>query len=224
MVVIAGRRASRVLALDIASTTGWVLMQRENDTLEIVQHGNVTSGASPGDTGLGYPWSYVQAAETLARNVRALVMSQLPNRIVIEETNGGGRAARFSQKLLEFFHLAVLSELQDLLVPVDYVSTGDWRKILKIQLTKEERKANAKLSKAKSAAKSAGKALDKKALGIKGRVTPKHLAVKWTNENFNLQLKQGENDIADAVCLVVSWFAGAPLSTGGGKAPPSDLT
>jgi hypothetical protein len=73
-------------------------------------------------------------------------------------------------------------------------------------LSKEQKKANAKLSKAKRESALAGVKLDKKKLGIKGKTNKKHLAVQRANDEYNLKLKQKDNNEADAICLGLAFF------------------
>jgi hypothetical protein len=56
--------------------------------------------------------------------------------------------------------------------------------------------------------------VDKKSLGIKGEVTPKHLAVAFVNENYGLNFIVKDNDIADAICMGTSYLKGVKLCNG----------
>ena len=65
---------------------------------------------------------------------------------------------------------------------------SQWRKILEMRLSKEQKENNKLVSK-----------------GVKrGRITKKHLSVEMANARFNLKLKLKDNDIADACNLAVA--------------------
>lgn len=199
-----------ILALDISSNTGYALFI-EGTTLKV--WGNLWNDKVVHEFG-PYPWSYVKAAESIADKVEAVINKYNPGRVVIEETNKA--KARYTQKFLEFTHFCVLKRLQsqgytDL---VSYISTSIWRRQVGIELSKEQKKANAKLSKAKSKAGGSLTPAQKKELGVKGRVTKKHIAVQEVNRRFNLDFKQKDNDIAEAILLGVAFIEGAPTCDG----------
>ena len=56
--------------------------------------------------------------------------------------------------------------------------------------------------------------VNKKDLGIKGKVTKKHLAVRRANDLFNLTLIQKDNDVADSLLLGTAYFLGAEVCDG----------
>jgi hypothetical protein len=195
----------RVLALDISTSAGWALFEDN----QLAQYGHIGLEKTVREYG-EYPWNYVHATRDMAMRLAALVSLQSPDVVVIEETNLGRN--RYSQKVLEFLHanfLALLA-LQRSEQPgsVIYVSSSAWRKAIKLEMSSEDKKSNQLLSRAKSKAKKSGAKLDKAALGISGKVTKKHLAVRWANENYDLQLKQKDNDVADAICLGAAFIEG----------------
>jgi len=164
-----------------------------------------------------YPWSYVNAAKALVEGLVQLVIEFRPDAVVIEETNKGRN--RYSQKALEFFHNTLLQHLEKFgggsLIPhVHYINTMDWRKSVGLALSKEQRQANTRLRSASKCAKMSGIKVDKKSLGIKGEVTPKHLAVAFVNENYGLNFIVKDNDIADAICMGTSYLKGVKLCNG----------
>ena len=209
----------RVFIVDISTSTGWAYLEGSlgDPGVEVLNKGTVTLGKTVLAYGNGkYPWNYQMAAEAMADGIMAVLYSmgqQLPDAIIVEETNLG--KSRYSQKTLEFIHLALLQRLaihKD--VNVVYLSSSSWRSALGLQLTKEQKKANAKLSKAKREAAAHGQKLDKKALGIKGKVTKKHVAINYINERFGwagtpAALKAKDDDVADAMCLGCAFFSNA---------------
>ncbi len=208
----------RILALDYSTHAGYAVFDGDS----LVAHGTLHLGATLKEHG-EYPWNYLGAAYGQAAQVLALLVRKYqPEVVVIEETNGSKN--RYTQKLLEFLHCALLIRLFDhhaieqgrgLPPPVVYyVNTGDWRKNLGIGLTKDQKKANTKLSKAKSVAKAAGTKLDKKKLGIKGRITKKHAAVAYVNDRFGFKLKIKDNDAAEAICIGLAYLNNVPHCNG----------
>jgi Holliday junction resolvasome RuvABC endonuclease subunit len=126
--------------------------------------------------------------------VTKVVQETNPDIIVIEETNLGRN--RYSQKILEFLHHDILLWLKcNKNIPVKYVSTSSWRKSLKLFLTKDDKKNNTKVNKANR------EGLSKKELGLSGKITQKHISVRFVNALFKLEFKLKDNDIADAICL-----------------------
>lgn len=199
-----------ILALDISSNTGYALLT-EGGSLKA--WGNLWNDKVVHEHG-EYPWSYVDAAGSIAEKVEAVVNKYNPGRVIIEETNKA--KARYTQKFLEFTHLSVLKMLrnQGYTGLVTYISTSIWRRQVGIELSKEQKKANAKLSKAKSKAGGSLTPAEKKALGVKGRVTKKHIAVQEVNRRFGLEFKQKDNDVAEAILLGCAYIEGAPHADG----------
>lgn len=203
----------RVLALDISSKTGWALLEGEAGKANpvIVDRGLVELGAPIVAFG-EYPSCYLLAAEAQAANLAQLSARFDPDMVVIEETNLG--KSRYVQKFLEFLHCTTLRELRNVKqIPV-YISSSNWRSALGLQMSKEDKKNNGKLSKAKRIAAQEGKKLDKAGLGIKGRIGKKHLSVRYVNAHFGLNLKMKDNDVADAICLGTAYLVGANLCDG----------
>lgn len=184
------------LALDLSTKTGWA----------------VFTGAALTKSGrfivppnaLAYPASYVDRAAKVAQECAKLAALYKPDAIVIEETNNS--KSRYTQKLLEFIHLAVLQIISP--TPTFYINTSEWRRVLNVNLTPADKLNNANLSKAKKAG------VSKKALGIKGKVTKKHVSVRVANARFSLTLKVSDNDIADAICVGAAYVAGCAVCTG----------
>lgn len=203
----------RILVLDLSLTsTGWALMEGERYTaanITLLARGSLGLDKRIQDHDGGvYPWSYVDAAWQLSAKVERLVKEHLPDTIVIEETNGARQ--RFVQKALEFMHFAVLVPLLEL-NQIEYVSTKDWRDTIGIRMSKEDKRLNAALRRAQKAGRLAA---ERKKRGVRGRVNKKHLALRWVKERYGLDLAVNENDQAEAICIGVAWFQGAPISTG----------
>lgn len=208
---------TKILVLDISSSAGYAVLEGElgvkpefkcGGTIElektIKEYGNT-----------GYPWTMLIAASTMADRLCDLVTLHRPEVVVVEETNLGKN--RYSQKFLEFTHALTLSKLRLTAdQKVVYLDTSKWRAAIGLWLNKDQKKQNAKLSKAKGASKDASgklniKALNakKKELGIKGKYTWKHAAVDRANAEYDLKLQHKHNDQADAICIGLAWFNNA---------------
>lgn len=192
-----------ILALDMSTYTGYAVLHRSGTAYSVYKYGNISADD---DTNSKYPWTYINKAESMAAKVSTLLTKFKPDVVIIEETNGS--KSRYTQKLLEFIHYSVLLKMRAAKANVKYINTSDWRKCLGIQMSKADKKSNTKLSKAKRAASKAKEALDKKKLGISGKITKKHLAVRYINSTFNLDFKIKDNDIAEAICLGVAYIKG----------------
>lgn len=181
-----------VFGLDLSLHAGFALFQ-EN---ELICYGLVETG-SPSKTE-EFPWNYINCIKKQCSAVFNKINELKPDVVIIEALNRGKN--RWSQYLLASLHTGLLLQLQNK-YPVKYVDTSAWRKTLGLKLTKEQRSAN-KLSKSK-----------KKELGIKGKTTPKHLAVKFINDKFHKSFKQKDNDICEAIALTQAYLLGCPIST-----------
>ncbi len=195
----------KLLALDISTSSGWAYFEDK----VLVEYGPAALDHTVREYG-SYPWNFIQATKDMAERLMEIVYRFKPDVIVIEETNMGRQ--RYSQKVLEMIHgffLSMLSHASAIKANVIYVSSSTWRKAIGMEMSSADRRNNSALSRAKSKAKSKGEALDKAKLGIRGKVTKKHLAVRYVNETYNLQLKIGQNDQADAIALGTGYLLGA---------------
>lgn len=191
-----------ILGLDISTKAGWAFVKDS----QLVDFGGLKLEKAVIAYG-EYPWNYDIASETMAAMLFELVLRMKPDVIVIEETNLG--KSRYAQKTLEYTHKALLRKLSGWTGKVIYLSSSSWRQALNLQMSKEDKKNNAKLSKAKKIASEVGVKLDKKALGVRGKINKKHLALRYVNSVYGLNLKVKDNDAADAICLAAAYLAGA---------------
>ena len=206
----------KVLALDLALTTGWALLEGEinSDTPKLLDYGAIK--APELDPSFSYPLNNIERVEELGKWIEQRVFLSQPDVIVIEQLNRGMN--RHSQTLLAFIHHRVL--ISTIMLPflqdskIHYLDSSSWRAAVKLGLTKEQRAQNLALSKAKSKAKKAKKPLDKEALGITGKITKKHLSVNLVNFTFGLELKKKDDDVADAVLQGLAYLKGAKLNYG----------
>lgn len=213
----------RLLCLDLSLHCGWaVLDEAIGGKVTLVDHGTIHyKGNSAKSMSENYPWSYLDISREQIENISPLWMSKFkPNAIIVEETNKGKN--RYSQKILEFLHHELLTRLHDFKslgnykvhYKVHYLDTSHWRSILGIWMSKEQKKVNAKISKAKREGGDVEARKVKKALGVRGKTNKKHIAIEHANTTFDLKLKMKENDAADAICLGLAYFKGATPSNG----------
>lgn len=222
----------RVLSLDISTHAGWALLEQLGDGEKpttfaypsnvespnrLLRFGNIVATETVTEKlkTMGYPWAYLAVARDMAQKFFDLIVETQPTEVVIEETNLGKN--RYSQKTLEFLHCALLDALLrhgrgDL--KVAYVSSAFWRSNLGCTLSKDDKKANARLAKAKRVAREYGRKPDLKKLGVRGKVNKKHVALRFVNERHSLEFKVKDNDIADAICLGTAYLNGAALCDG----------
>jgi hypothetical protein len=205
----------KVLALDISTSAGWAVFE----DAQLSRFGRVGLDRTISQYHPKYPWNYLLGTKEMASLLSRIVLEVKPDVIVIEETNLGRN--RYSQKVLEFIHCNFLRGLECLTVgicdpQVVYLSSSTWRRALSLEMSAEDRKNNAKLSRARSKSKRTGETLSqvKVEMGIRGKINKKHLAVRYVNETYKLNLKMKDNDTADAICLGAAYLSG--------KATPCD--
>lgn len=196
----------RILCLDISTHAGYAVF----DDGQLAFYG-IVKNLDVVDKFGTYPSNYWLAASNIAQQLAELVKNYNPDVIVVEETNLGKQ--RYTQKLLEFIHCHFLAftRAMNVVDKITYISSSAWRKTIGVSLSKEDKKNNSKVYRAKKVAKETGVSVHaaKKALGVKGKVNKKHVAVRFVNEKFGLSLKVKDNDIADAICLGVAYQSGA---------------
>lgn len=177
----------KVLGLDMSTKVGFAIVDSETG---LSAHGtHILDASTPLEYNVLIPeYKQIYQATRIAEWISGFVKKHEPDLILIEQTNAG--AFRSSQKQLEFIHYAVLSALKAINCEfkVQYIDTSAWRSILGIKLNKDQRDHN-KAVKAKTAG---------------GKVTPKHLAVQWVNQKYNLSLLLKDNDAADAICIATA--------------------
>lgn len=174
----------RVLGLDMSTKTGYSIIGEsglEGYGLVCVDRG-ARDGLPPNHI---EDYGFVADADQIAAKVGKIVAGKNFDYVYIEQTNKG--RARTTQKQLEFIHFAVLRTLAILgyKEKVRYVDTSAWRSRLKVKMSKDDSKHN-KLVRNRLA---------------RGKITTKHLAVRWANEKYGLELKLKDNDIADAIAV-----------------------
>lgn len=186
----------KILALDLSTSTGWAIVESTLESpkmIQLIAYGNIK--AKPSQAREDYPINYLWCAREIATSI-CEIYGNYPgiDWIIVEDTNKGQQ--RFSQKLLEFIHCTVFSCLRTYFtkIKIAYVNTSEWRKIISLHLTKDQRASNRKK--------------------ITSKITLKHLAVQRVNSLFSLSFKQKENDIADAILLGVAFLQGAKISDG----------
>jgi hypothetical protein len=201
----------RLLVLDISTSTGFAVFDKIDGKDPVLVSFGTLKNEKAAYEYAPHPYGYVLAAQNMAAKVLAVFNEWKPDKTVIEEVNGARQ--RFVQKLLDYLHFAILTT-----VPfgkeVYYIDTSEWRKVMDARLTKEDKAQNAKLSKAKRDAKKKGKKLDKKELGINGKITTKHVAVRRAMEETGLDLLAKDDDIADAILQGLAFLKGAKICNG----------
>lgn len=199
----------KLLSLDISTKTGFAIIDTE--TQELLEYGKITAGHL--DEYGPFPRNYSKLAQFLAKELCSLIEKVKPDTIVIEQTNMGRQ--RFTQKCLEFLHCAFLLSVPESYDLV-YISTSKWRSALQMKLTKEDKKNNSLVNKAKRVAAATNTSIQaqKSALGVRGKKTWKHLSVEFVNRKYNKEFKQKDNDVTDAICLGLAYLAGAPHCCG----------
>jgi hypothetical protein len=206
------------LAFDISTKTGYSVFHQNKATQEITLKNYALERLQKDLKNYGeYPWNYLYAARDLSANLAKIVAEVNPDVIVIEETNKGRN--RYSQKILEFLHNSLLISLdkyrKDTLTPaVFYLNSSEWRGRLGLKLSKEDKVNNKILKNAKDFSEASKTKLDKSKLGVRGKIGKKHIAIRWVNATYDLNLKMKDNDIADSIGVGTAFLMGARVCDG----------
>lgn len=179
----------KTLAIDLSTKSGWSSfvdgVYKESGALDKVYVEDFNVNDEPGKSPL-FPFNVINATQTVARMVVNLVGQHQPDIVLIEQTTMGKN--RFTQKLLEWLHYAVLEQLRGR-APIVYIDVSEWRKIVEMRLSTEQKKNNREVSSGRK----------------RGKITKKHLAVNMVNEKYGLGLKLKDNDQADAILMNLAY-------------------
>ncbi len=175
----------KTLALDLSTKSGWSVFEDgiriSSGVLDKVFVKDFNVNDEPGKSPL-FPYNVIEAADTVCRMVMNLIGEHQPDALVIEQTTMGRN--RFTQKLLEWIHFAFLKQIGGKM-PLHFIDVSEWRKLVEMRLSVEEKRNNRDVSQGKK----------------RGKVTKKHLAVNMVNAKYGLGLKIKDNDQADAILM-----------------------
>lgn len=171
----------KIIGLDVSTKTGYAVM----DDGILLEYG-LLKVETP-DFNESEDFLMLRRAEAASSKILELIVKHKPDYIFCEQTNAG--KYRASQKMLEFIHCKILTEIVRLNMTDKflYVDTSKWRSKLGVKLSKDQRKHNKNVKIGTS----------------KGKITPKHLVVSWVNEKFGLKLLKKDHDICDAIAISV---------------------
>lgn len=198
------KNLNTVLGLDLSTTsTGFALL--DIDTKNLIKYGFILPKVK-GISKLKYPRAAMARIIDLAQKISELVKQYNPNILIIEEVNRGKN--RISQKSLDALHFFVLHyidqhspHLIDQLFYYDSDGRVGWRKHLKLTLSEEDKAHNAHIKTFKSSRKVGKK---------KPKITKKHLAMRYVQSVYNLNLDIDEKveyeDINDAIAMTNSYL------------------
>lgn len=183
----------RVLAIDLSTKSGWALFEEgrlvDSGALTRVPVEEFNVNQDP-QLQPSYPYNLISAANAVANLVISLVDAVRPDEIVVENSVKGRN--RHTQRLIEWLHLRMLQALGAR--GVRYMDPSEWRRIVEMRLSKDDKKNNRAVSDGKK----------------RGRVTRKHLSVRMVNERFSSEighrLKLKDNDQADAILLGLAYM------------------
>jgi Holliday junction resolvasome RuvABC endonuclease subunit len=181
----------RLLSLDLSTSTGWALFvdgqRADQGRFPKISIRDFNVNAHP-EKSPSYPRNIMDAAHELAKLVTQKIAEIKPDHIVIENTVKGRN--RSTQRCLEWCHFAVLGEIYAAKIPFTYMDPSQWRTILDIRLTSADKKNNKEVN--------AGKK--------RGKINRKHLALRYCNEKYGLDLLVKDDDVADAICLAEAFL------------------
>lgn len=176
---------------------GWAVLERiVNNLPKIIDCGEINclvkdfNVNNEPNRSLLYPVNIWQSAEDVKFKVFDLIIKFNPELLVIENTTKSRN--RHTQRLLEWFNKSIFDLIVKNQYKFQYIDPSEWRKILNIRLSNEDKNNNKLVSK-----------------GIKkGRIGKKHISVRWVNYNFNKKFKLKDNNICDAIALGTAFLKG----------------
>jgi hypothetical protein len=192
------------------------VLERTSGALpKLLEYGQIIISETT-DTYGDFPFAVNLMADDMAGRLYDLVLRVQPQEIVIESTVKGRN--RWSQQALEFLHCLFIYKLihKPLLYgrpSVKYVSPSTWRKHLTQRLSVQD-KLNNKLVKTAKTKEERKRLRDEN--NLRGKINKKHLAIRWAKENYKLDLKVKQDDVADALSLGVAYSQGCNVDTGMG--------
>jgi hypothetical protein len=175
----------KILSLDLSSETGWSIfingLYHTSGTLEkiFIEDFNVNNNPNKSNK---YPLNIINAINQIVQNINEKYLEYKPDIILIEGSVKGKN--RHTQKFIEWLHLMIFLQFKDI-VNVKYMDVSEWRKIVNLKLSKED-KINNKLVK-----------IGKK----RGKINKKHLSVRMVNILFNLNKKLKDHNECDSILL-----------------------
>lgn len=180
----------KILALDLSTKPGWAIIKSG----KCLAYGNAHfpilnfNVNNYPERAKEYPYNIIETSQQVADYIFNIYQAESDIDVVVIENTVRGKN-RNTQRSLEWVHYAVLSYFVDASELIHYVDPTQWRKALEMKLTPAD-KENNKLVKNK--------------LG-RGKITSKHLSVRFVNSEFDLNLKMKDNDIADAICIGLAY-------------------
>lgn len=144
-----------------------------------------------------HPLDFLIFVDTFTDLIFNKVKEIKPDRIVVEQTNKG--RDRWRQKLIEWIHQSLMTKLALDDYNITYIDTIEWRRLLDLKLSAQNRKDN-KLIREYNRNK---KPDEEGAVGI---VDEKDLAINFVEKTLGYKLKKKENDIADAICIGLAYL------------------
>lgn len=187
----------KLIALDLStSCTGFAIFDVE--TKALLEYGTMKPKVK-GVAKYTYPKGQLLKMQNLANQIKELIDSKGDvSAISIEEINSG--VSRIGQKVLDGFHFILLDRIQDRMDMISFRdSDGDsgWRRALNLVLGENDKRLNAERRRRNEAIPEGEKELP--------LITKKHLACRFVNKTYGLQLDPDENktdsDVGDAIGL-----------------------
>lgn len=180
----------KVLSLDLSTSPGWAIMQNgallDYGTEKfVIEDFNVNNYPNKS---VKYPYNIIDTVEQVADYIYNIYKSENDIDFVLIENTVRG-ANRHTQRVLEFLHMSVLTRFNEERNKIKYIDVSEWRSRIGLYLSKEDSIHNKLVSKGE----------------IRGRVTKKHLAVRYVNSKFNKNFKVKDNDLCDAICMGVAF-------------------
>lgn len=203
-----------VVSIDLSTKPGYAVFF--NGKLQ--SSGTLFADKKTGDFG-SYPYNYMYLAQHTVNKIMEQVIKPILHSdhrplVVLEETTASSQ--NYSQKILEFIHLALLQVLRIYYIEVRYIRDGAWKRLVGATQSKEERNHNARLSRYKKKHnKVIGKLKDKEGKLKRARkLDAKDYALRALRDIYNLDFNREQEDECDAILIATAYLWGCPVADG----------
>ena len=184
--------------MDISTKSGWSYLEVDEKSISIIDSGSVKKISEPdGD----FPETYVRWCQECFDDILTVINTHPFDILVVEQTSKARQV--MSQKILEWLGYRVAMFIVENKIQSQYYYPGQWRKILGISLSKDDKVVNKEVRKQHQQGKKVAKGQDGKRIGMVGK---KHLCIRKVNEIFELDLTMKNNDQADAIALGTAYW------------------
>lgn len=181
-----------IISLDPSTTcTGYSIMSQNSKKL--IDCGAITPKGIKGISKMKYPMSSLKKMQLIGDEIAKLLeeYGDSIEKIVVEEIIKGGKSGIKQTKVLSGLHFVILDRIEEYGHLIHYKTPSEWRKILGLKLSADDRLINQAAKKDKTISK----------------ITWKDLALRYIIKKYpEFDFKESDHDGAEAVCIGLSYL------------------